>query len=154
MWEPSGGMGSWMRSRVLRFPGSPSAWKSWLQVIFGTIAWPGFKNVLGWFLEETRACEPSARARHRGVSWGWVGSTRSTREGEPGGSGGVPGAPRWDQDSCCTDGGRMLLFSPHESQICRPPFREGFPGRRPELQALGCLPGWTCRSCLASLPSP
>lgn len=50
-------MGSRMGREVLPLPGSPSAWKSWPQVIFGTIAWPGFKNVLGWFLEEPASCQ-------------------------------------------------------------------------------------------------
>lgn len=142
MWEPSGAEGSWMGNGVLDgergpgwgmgsfgFPGSPSVWKSWPQVIFGTIAWPGFKNVLV-FLEETGGCELSAQARH----------CRISRAGS-GAPGGAPGKG--------SQGDQELHLEPHtgtgtaaapmeaadladfyfllcKSQICHPLFREAF----------------------------
>lgn len=125
------------------------------QVIFRTIGWPGFKNVSGLFLEETKICKPSARDERGGVPEQPTGARlgrggRSCARAELGWMG--PHA-QW-----CRNHPRAANCFPREGETTRQRVPKPLGGERSPRLGTGWLPGirrrWIANYFLFVLVNP
>lgn len=160
----------------LRCPGQCCVSQTRLKVIFRTIGWPGFKNVLGLFFWR----RPKSASRQHGTSVAGCRGGRSRARAELGWMGprsqqcrNRPGAANREGETTrqpvpkpqagngtaagCTEEADSELFSicPCESQISRPPFGEVFPGKQPGPRSslLGAAQGGRAGRAWAPPPS-